>query len=485
MKSHSKRWHRSLAIFTASALLLGALGCSVNPATGQRQFSLIGEQQEIALGRQEAEKAVAAYGRYADDELQAYVAALGNELAAVSERPDLPWTFTVVDDPVVNAFALPGGYIFITRGILAHFNSEAELASVIGHEIGHVTARHSVERMSTAQIATLGLGVATIASEDVAQYAGLAMQGLQLMFLKFSRDDERQSDDLGLRYMSRAGYDPHEMPKVFNTLDRVSAAHGGGRIPVWASTHPNPDRRAERIGEQIGGLPEERRSGTVNRDDYLRRLDGMVFGNNPREGYFIDNRFYHPELAFQLAFPAGWRLVNTRQAVGGISPEQDAMVVLTLAREETPAAAVQAFFEQEGLERGGVWKRRFHNFRTIATEQQPNTVHGLVGFLQHDGRVYQLLSYTPSDRWSQYQRAAQQSLASFRGLDQQEYLDVQPANIEIVELTRRMTITQFQRRYPSSVELTELAILNGVAEDEVMPRGKLVKRVIGGELPDD
>jgi predicted Zn-dependent protease len=478
------RRHRDIVLVSVAALLVCAAGCSINPATGQRQLSLIGEQQEIAIGRQEAEKAIASYGRYPDDEIQSYVSELGNELAAVSERPDLPWTFAVVDDPVVNAFALPGGYIFITRGILAHFNSKAELASVMGHEIGHVTARHSVEQMSTAQLANLGLGVAMIASDDIAQYAGLAAQGLQLLFLKFSRDDERQSDDLGLRYMTRSGYDPNEMPKVFNTLDRVSAAHGGGGIPVWASTHPSPDRRAERITEQIGGLPPEKQSGSVERDDYLRRLQGMMFGENPREGYTIANRFYHPDLAFQLQFPPEWRVLNTRRAVGAISPAKDGVIVLTLASGDSPSDAARAFFEQGGIEQGKLWNRRFFNFRTVATEEQPNTVQGLVGFLEHGGRLYQLLSYTPSDKWSQYQRPAQQSLASFKALNQRRYLDVQPARIEIVELPKAMTIAEFQRRYPSNAELIDLAILNGVAEDELMQRGRLVKRVVGGELPD-
>jgi predicted Zn-dependent protease len=237
-----------IALAAAAAMLLMA-GCSMNPATGQRQLALIGEQQEIALGQQSAESALAQFGRYDDAELQEYVAGVGQRLAAASERPNLPWSFTVVDDPVVNAFALPGGPIFVTRGILAHFGSEAELASVLGHEIGHVTARHSVEQMSTAQLANLGLGVAMIASESFRPYAGLAAQGLQLMFLKFSRDDESQSDELGLRYMTRTGYDPNEMPKMFATLDRISAAQGeGGRI--GDSTHqpgaPREHRRADR-----------------------------------------------------------------------------------------------------------------------------------------------------------------------------------------------------------------------------------------------
>jgi predicted Zn-dependent protease len=482
MRTVSASRQNVLLAATIGCLLL-AVGCTVNPATGKRQLTLISEQQEVALGLDEAKKAVAQYGRYPDDELQEYVSELGLRLAAASERPDLPWGFTVVDDPVVNAFALPGGQIFVTRGILAHFNSEAELASVLGHEIGHVTGRHSVEQMSTAQLANLGLGVAMIASEDVRPYAGMAAQGLQLMFLKFSRDDESESDELGLRYMTNVGYDPNEMPKMFVTLDRISATQGDGRIPVWASTHPNPDRREEITYERIETLPPDRRSGTVNRDYYLRRIDGIVFGEDPRQGYFIGSRFYHPELEFQLAFPDGWQTMNTRQFVAAVSPEQDAIVQLTLSGKDSAADAARDFLSSEAIERGEVWNDNFYNFRTVPTEQRPTVVRGLIGFLELEGRVYQLVGYTREDLWSTYQSATRSSLASFARLADRRYLNVDAKRIELVELPERMTIAMFDQQYPSTVDVEALAIVNGVEPNVMLERGTLVKRVIGGQLP--
>jgi predicted Zn-dependent protease len=461
------------------------LSCTVNTATGQRQLTLMSEAQEIQMGQQSHESVIASFGLYPDDELQNYIQRLGAELAATSERPDLPWSFAVVDDPLVNAFALPGGYIYVTRGILAHFNSEAELASVLGHEIGHVTARHSVEQMSQQQLAGLGIGIAAAVSEELGQYAAMASQGLQLLFLKFSRDDERQSDDLGLRYMTRAGYDPNEMPPVFHTLDRVSAAQGGGRIPVWASTHPNPDNRASRIERQIEGLPAASRTGTVNRTSYLERLDGLVFGDNPREGYTIDSTYYHPELEFALDFPDGWRVINQRQAVAGISPDQDAIVVLTMVQARSAAAAETDFFSQEGIARGSSWRQGFTHFWTVATPQDPQTVRGGVGFFEHGGRVYRLLGFTSSDRWDSFVGPIQASLDSFRRISDRRYLDVQPARLELVELDRAMTLSEFDQRYPSSVELSALAIANGVEADDRLEAGRLVKRVVGGELPEN
>ncbi len=483
--TRTTRLHPVLPAAAAVACLLAAAGCTVNPATGQRQLSLIGEQQEIAMGRDADRDVSASFGIYPDDALQAYVQELGARLAAASERPDLPWTFRVVDDPLVNAFALPGGYIYVTRGILAHFNSEAELVSVLGHEIGHVTARHSVEQMSQQQLAGLGLGVAAAAIEEFRPYAGLASQGLQLLFLKFSRDDERQSDDLGLRYLTRTGYDPNQMPKVFHTLDRVSEVHGGGEIPVWASTHPNPENRAGRIAQQIEALPDASQQGTVNRADYLRRLDRLVFGDDPRQGYSVGSSFYHPELEFRLVFPPGWRIINQRKAVAALNGDRNAVVVLTLASQDNAGEAASAFFEQAGIERGSSFKPGFYYFRTIPGSGQSQTLRGVVGFVDHQGRVYQLLGYTTEDLWQGYGGQLQQSVASFAGLDDRRYLDVEPKRIALVELDAATTLAEFQRRYPSTVDASEIAILNGVEANTLLARGDLVKRVIGGELPEE
>src|SRR5438094_6031418 len=336
----------------ASLALLAGLGvgaCAVNPATGSRQLMLISESQEIAMGRDYDQQVAASIGLYPDSGLQRYLQQFGARLAATSERPNLPWSFRVVDDPVVNAFALPGGYIYVTRGILAHLNSEAELAGVVGHEIGHVTARHSVSQLSKQQLAQIGLAVGTIASPDFERFAGLASAGLGVLFLKYSRDAERQADDLGLRYMRRVNYDPREMPHVFEMLTRVSQAQGGGRVPEWLATHPDPENRRGRIEQEVAALPQSFSGVAVTRDAYLQRLDDLVFGNNPREGYFKDNRFFHPDLRFRVTFPEGWTTSNGKQAVVAVSPPKDAMVEVSLAKEQTADAAARAFLAQRGF----------------------------------------------------------------------------------------------------------------------------------------
>ena len=237
-----------------AGLAAGPSSCARNPATGKNEIALVSESQEIQMGQQYAQQIVRSMGVYDDKKVQDYVSRLGMGMAAKSERPQLPWAFYVMDDPTVNAFALPGGSIFVTRGILTHMNNEAELVGVLGHEIGHVTARHSVQQMTRQQIAQIGLGVGSIISSDVAQYAGLASQGLGVLFLKYGRDAESQSDQLGFKYMVRDGYDPRAMATMFQTLQRVSKLEGAGDIPEWASTHPDPGNRVQATMERVDTL---------------------------------------------------------------------------------------------------------------------------------------------------------------------------------------------------------------------------------------
>lgn len=466
------------------ALAAGAGACAVNPATGGRQLSLVSEAQEIELGRQYDQQIVAEMGLHPDASLQAYIQELGSRLAAKSERPNLPWTFRVVDDPVVNAFALPGGFIYITRGILAHLDSEAELAAVIGHEIGHVTARHSVNQMSRAVLAQVGLGAASIFSPTVAQLSDVAGAAMGLLFLKYGRDDERQSDDLGLRYMRAAGYDPREMAGVFDMLGRVSEAGGGGRTPEWLSTHPNPENRSERIAAQVAALPQEFSGTVVGREDYLRRLDGLVYGDDPRQGYFRGSEFLHPELRFRLHFPEGWPTANQRQAVLAASPSQDALIQLTLSDGASADAAARAFASQDGIRATAPAPARINGLRAAtitfsAATQDGQPLEGGAAFIEYDGRVYQLLAYSAASRWSAYSGVAVRVAESFAPLTDPALLAVEPMRIEIVRLERAMTIEEFARAYPGPLDAARLALINGVEPGERLEAGRLMKRVTG------
>jgi len=222
-------------------IALALCSCVRNPATGKMQLNLLSESQEIELGKQAKQEAEQTYGLYKEKpELSQYIEGLGKRLSQESGRPNLPWSYEIVDDASVNAFALPGGPIFITRGILGYLNTEAQLAAVLGHETGHVAARHSANQMSKQQVAQIGLGIGSVLSPTVASAAQVASAGLQLLFLKYSREDETQADELGFRFMTKVGYDPSQMIPLFQMLDGVSKQAGAGKTPEWLQTHPRP-----------------------------------------------------------------------------------------------------------------------------------------------------------------------------------------------------------------------------------------------------
>jgi predicted Zn-dependent protease len=470
----------------ACVMSLFVANCSTNPATGKRQLALVGEQQEIAMGREAAQQAAQQIGLYDDAKLQSYVSTLGKRLAADSERPNLPWTFQVVDDPSVNAFALPGGFIFVTRGLMTHLTSEAELVSVLGHEIGHVTGRHSVEQMSKAQIAQIGLIAGMILQPELANYGDLAQTGLGLLFLKYGRDDEREADDLGLRYLVNENYDPREMPQVFETLRRVSEREAkGGRVPGWMSTHPTPENRIERISSQVKELNRDFSRATVGRQSYLQAVDGIVYGQDPREGYFRGNTFIQPQLGFQITFPQGWNTSNQKQAVGAISDREDAVVVVTLSGKSSPQQAAQEFFSQQGIVQGQALQGNAGGLPTVARtfgvqRGQAGDLEGIAAFVEHDNHVYQILGYTLADRTRNYERELSSALGSFTRVTDRRLLNVDPQRIDVISLPSAMTLQEFERRYPSSVDLQTLAIINQAQPSTRFNAGDEVKRVVGG-----
>lgn len=341
---------RTRAAVAALAISGAALAaCVRNPVTGERQFVLISEGQEIQMGQEYAAEVERSIGLVPDSALQQYVRGVGLRLAAKSERPNLPWRFGVIDDPTPNAFALPGGPVYITRGLMALLDSEAELASVLGHEIGHITARHSVTQMSRSQLSQLGLGLGMILVPEMQPFGNALGAGLQLLSLKYGRDDERQSDQLGFRYALAENYDVREMDDVFTSLARVGEREGQGSLPSWLSTHPAPQERIEEIGQRLAQtqLPP---SPKLGRTELLNHIDGLVYGENPRQGFFRENLFLHPDLRFQLRFPDGWKTQNATEAVVAVSPRQDAIIQLSFADGDASTAARQ-FFAQQAFRR--------------------------------------------------------------------------------------------------------------------------------------
>jgi predicted Zn-dependent protease len=478
-----KTMRKSAKVGLPVVLLLWLAACAINPATGKRQLSFMSEGQEIQMGQSADPEIVGTMGLYPDESLQAYVQELGESLAASSERPDLPWTFRVLDDPLINAFALPGGFIYVTRGILAHFESEAELAGVLGHEIGHVTARHSVTQMTNAQIAQIGLGVGMILAPELQQYAGLANASMQLLFLKFGRDDERQADELGVRYMGRVGYDPAQLSGVMAMLGQVTSEAGGGP-PEWLSTHPNPANREQAILEMAAETEVALDPAMVRREGYIPRLDGMTFGENPREGFFEGSRFYHPDMAFELSFPDGWQTANSKQAVQAASQEGDAIMALTLAEGSTPAEALATFLSQEGMETGPATSSAINGVPAASADFRVTTEEGVlqgqVSFLQYGGGVLRLLGFGPAEAWPNRRFAVSTSVGSFRVLRDRAKLDVQPARIRVVTVPRATDLATFLAGQGAEEHADAVRLLNRLEGNATLPAGRVVKVPVGG-----
>ena len=312
--------------FLFTVLVTVSAACATNPVTGKKQISLLSEAEEMAIGQQQDAEIRREMGVYDDPALQRYVNDIGQELARVSHRPNLPWTFTIVDSPAINAFALPGGYIYLTRGILAYLDDEAELAGVLGHEIGHVTARHAAQAYTRQAQAGIGLTILSIFVPSTAPFADLGSAGLSVLFLRHGRDAELEADRLGVEYGSGAGYDPAGVPRFLATLARVDALSERG-VPNWLSTHPDPGSRVTKA-EPVASKFVSDAAKAQNRDQYLERIQGMVFGDRVEEGIVRGNEFLHPLLRLGVKFPEGWELTNTPQAVLAQEPGTDHFMVL-------------------------------------------------------------------------------------------------------------------------------------------------------------
>jgi predicted Zn-dependent protease len=484
MHPHNSTRHSRSLCWILLAPLVAA--CATNPVTGKREISLVSEQQEVQMGQEGAQQVAQEIGLIKDQALQNYLQSVGSAIAAKSERPNLPWTFRAVDDPSPNAFALPGGYIFVTRGLLDLMNNEAELATVLGHEIGHVTARHSVQQMSQQQLAQLALGVGAILSPTVAQLGEAASQGLGLLFLKYGRDDERQADDLGFRYALNQGYDVRYMDDVFRSLQRLGESSKESPLPSWLATHPGEAERIQTIDNKLAQLqPSQLANAKVSAQEYMQRINGLVYGADPRNGFFQGNTFYHPDLRFQISLPSGWQGQNLSQAVIAVSPQQDGMIQLTLAQGNSPEAAARAFLSQEGIQAGQASQEMVNGVPAVASRFQAQTeqgvIQGLAAFFTYNGATYQVIAYAPAQRYAAYDAVFRQSLGSFGPVTDSRVLNVQPKKLAVVTLPQQMSLAEFAQRYPSTIPLAELAIVNQVEDSsKPLPAGTLVKQVTGG-----
>jgi predicted Zn-dependent protease len=479
---NTRRW-----AMTAGLLLLA--GCARNPVTGNRQLALISESQEIAIGEASHPEVLREFGAVENKALQDYFSRIGMEMAKLSHRPNLPWHFTVLDSPVVNAFAVPGGYIYFTRGILAAMNNEAELAGVLGHEIGHVTARHSVTQISQQQLLGLGMGVGSILSPAFRQMSDLAGTGLGIFMLKNSRDHERQSDQLGVQYMALSGYDPEQLSRFFQVFVDMRQQEGGA-IPNWLSSHPAPPDRIQATETEALQVKSEypQRQYKINRDGFLSMLDGLVYGENPREGFTDGGRFAHPDLRFQLDVPQGWKVENTKSAVIMAEPQGNAVLQLSLVPPEegqSPEAIGRKIGSQQGIEMVAGSATSINGNTAFLGRYRLQTDSGYLGvqaaFIRYGGNVYQIAGLAPESAFSGFERIFDSNLRSFRELTDSRLLNVQPDRIQIYRTRGNQSLRGVAGSTAQGrITLEELTRLNRIDPDQTLEPGTVIKLVRAG-----
>jgi len=476
-------------LFFAALIAVATVACATNPATGKRQFNLMSEAQEISAGQEADAQVKKEMGLYNDPNLQEYVSSIGLKLAQLSERPNLPWHYTVVDVPAINAFALPGGYIYITRGILPFLNDEAQLAGVLGHETGHVTARHAAQQYTRAVGGTVGLVALGIFVPGARPFGQLAEQGLGVLFLKYGRGDELQADQLGARYAARGNWDPAGVPDMLATLGRLDEASGQRRgVPNWLETHPEPLARVKEIQPAVQQLSAGRTDLVRNREAMLRAVDGIIYGDNPDQGVVRGASFIHPPLRFRIDFPNGWDVQNTPEQVVAKAP--GAEVYMLLEQVEMPRGNGVENIARGQMENAG--------FRILSgSRDQINGLDAFIGLYQgsleglgsvrvraghvvHNGNVYLVAGFAAPNIFDPLDSAMLMSIRSFKPLTAEEAAAVHPNRIDIYVVRPGDSWQSIAERSDGVIKPATLAVMNGAEPNSQPMVGSRIKIVVGG-----
>jgi predicted Zn-dependent protease len=476
---------RSLRCLLVACTFLAAPACVHNPATGGRDLILTSTEEENRTGEQAARQVEEQMGLVRDPELTPYVEKLGARLAANSPRRDITYRFAIADMPETNAFALPGGYIYVSRGLLALANSEAELANVIGHEIGHVAARHHARQQTRATgvgiLSALGtIAAAILGGSQAAQMVGAASQVAGAGFIaSYSRGQERESDEIGQKIAAQSGYDPAAMADFLASLGRESEidAHGQARAPSFLDSHPATPERVEttraRASElQVAPSPAL----AVDRAAFLALLDGLMVGPDPAQGMFEGSRFLHADMDLQIRFPSDWRTQNTPSQVMAGSPRGDAMLGLELQeRGSDPRPAAQKFVEHAKLqvaEDGALRIGQLRAYRVIGAAQD-TAAH--LTWVAHRGGIYRISGLAAPNQFRAYQELFESTAGSFRPLGAAERKLFKRRVLQLAVARGGETLEDFGRRTGNVWGIEQTAVANGLSPGEPLRAGMKLK----------
>ena len=471
----------------AAALLALALLAPHGDVQAQGGFTLMSPEQERQLGQQEHPKILQEFGGvYEDPEVGGWIAEIGGRLAVASGSPATQYTFTVLDSPIVNAMALPGGYVYITRGLLALANTEAEVAGVLAHEIGHVVARHTARRHTSSVLANIGAGLLGVltGSEGAAQLGQFVGAGL---LAQYSQGQEFESDQLGVRFMAEVGYNPRAQADLLSSLNREhdlqESIRGGKANPLegFFATHPNTLERVQRAGAaaaETGAAP----NAFYGREELLRRIDGMPYGDSAEQGFVKGRTFAHPKLRLQFTVPPDFRIVNQPRAVlaqgpGGAAIQFDSAPqprlsdpLDYLAREWGAKVALR---DLERLEVNGApgatgWAR-------VETKNGTRDAR-LVAIRFPEGRIYRFVFLTPPNLTARLADELQRTTYSLRRLTDQEAAGLKGLRIRVVEVKPGDSVESLARRMVVESHAVErFRVLNALEPEMALRPGEKVK----------
>ncbi len=484
-----------IKIFSNVVLSVFALwflsACTKNPVTGKKELIFMSQEKELAIGAESHPSIVATMGIYDDKNLQEFINDKGSAMGKVSHRPDLPYKFYIVDSPVVNAFAVPGGYVYFTRGIMAHFNNEAEFAGVLGHEIGHITAKHSARQQTTQIFSQIGLTAGILLSPQIRGMADQAQQVVGTLLLSYSREHETESDGIGVQYSSKIGYDAHEMAHFFGTLKKLSEKSGQS-IPTFQSTHPDPGDRMNRVeGLATSYQKEHPANYQVNRNEYLRRIDGIIYGTDPKQGFVENGKFYHPELKFQFPVPTDWQYENSPSQFQMASKDGKAMVLFTLAQGKTLDEAAQGIIKGYNLQVAENNKTTINGnpaialVSTIAQQAQSgqqtaataeNTTKVASWLIQYGSNIYAIHGVAAANDFNTNYNNFKNVANGFASVNDPNILNRQPERVRIKAVSRTGTLKDALKSLGmSDSKLADLSILNGMELTANVEKGMLIK----------
>jgi predicted Zn-dependent protease len=475
----------ALCALSVFCFLLVPLSCARNPVSGEKEFMLLSDEDETRLGMKADAEITRSFGLYEDARLTGYLDGICQRMAKLSHRPRITYHLKIIDAPVVNAFAAPGGYVYFTRGILAAIDNEAELAGVMAHEIGHIAARHSAQQYSRAQVAQLGLIVPDLLG--VPLVSGLTRLGMGVIFMGFSRDNERQADALSVEYATKAGFDAEKLAGFFETLERMNPGSDRSGLPAWFSTHPSPDDRIAAVRSQARDwkAASGARELSVNREVYLKAIDGLAYGEDPRQGYEEAGFFYHPGMRFQFPVPAGWKVSNTTTQVQMQSQKGDAAIIFTLAPGASPKEAAARFVSEnraKAIKSEALTISGLNALRLLADIPSKGGAIRLVScFIQKGREVYVFHGITNPRLFDAYHTIFDDTSGGFRELSDQRKINRKPDLIRIRTATRADTLERTLRSLGvQENRLKEAVSLNGGIPGQTMKTGTLLKVIEPG-----